>query len=244
VIIFSVGMQKSGSGWYFNLTNDLLIAAGYQDVRDICKKYRLSSILRQYNCNIGKPNFVKLGLISIPHLLGNTFVVKTHSNPTMTLRFLLSRGIMKATYIYRDPRDVAISAFEHGQKIRNMGENHSFAKLQTMESAILYTSNLLITWDKWMECRHVLKVRYEDVLADPVSELKRLSEFLSLDVSTIDIPAIVAKYHNDQLDCTLAGALHFNKGIAGRFNDVMSDRERSLCNKHFGSFLGRMGYSD
>ncbi len=243
MILMSVGMQKSGSGWYYNLTNDLLIAVGYQDVRDIRRKFRLSFILRQYNCNIGKPNFLKLGLVSIPHFFGNTFVVKTHSNPTTVLRYLMSRGIIKATYIYRDPRDVAISAFEHGQKIRNMGQDHTFAKLQTMEASIHYTRELLAIWEKWMDCQHVLKVRYEDLLSNPINELNRLAEFLSLDVSGVDMSKIAAKYQKDKLNTTLEGALHFNKGCAGRYKDVMSKKELSLCQKLFGSFLEGMGYA-
>ena len=31
MIVLSAGMPKSGTAWYFNVTNDLLIAAGYAD---------------------------------------------------------------------------------------------------------------------------------------------------------------------------------------------------------------------
>jgi hypothetical protein len=31
VIILSVGMPRAGSGWYYNLTNELMLAHGAQD---------------------------------------------------------------------------------------------------------------------------------------------------------------------------------------------------------------------
>ena len=46
MIIISAGMRKAGSGLYFNLTNDLLVAANMQDVRELKTKYELESILK------------------------------------------------------------------------------------------------------------------------------------------------------------------------------------------------------
>ena len=101
MIVVSAGMQKSGTSWYFNLTNDLLIAGGYQDIHVIRQKFRLHSILRYPNCNIGQLNLSKLGLLTIPHFCGNKFVVKTHKAPSKSLHYLMSLKIIKATYIYR-----------------------------------------------------------------------------------------------------------------------------------------------
>ena len=41
MIILSTGMPRAGSGWYYNLTNDLIIAAGYQDGHKIRQRYHL-----------------------------------------------------------------------------------------------------------------------------------------------------------------------------------------------------------
>ena len=35
MIILSVGMPRAGSGWDYNLTNDLMLANGAQDARQI-----------------------------------------------------------------------------------------------------------------------------------------------------------------------------------------------------------------
>lgn len=233
MIVLSAGMQKSGTAWYFNLTNDLLVAAGYQDVRAIREKFRLHAILKDYNCNIGNPTPSKLARVAIPHFCRNTFVVKTHHGPTTSLLYLMSLGIVKTTYIYRDPRDVVVSGFEHGQRIRAKGENHTFAKWDSIETSILNVKRLLATWDKWMQCSKSLITRYEDLWADPINELKRLRGFLSLDVSSEELHRIVPNYQTDQLDATATSYLHFNKAAIGRFREVMSQRQIDLCRVHF-----------
>ncbi len=246
MIALSAGMHKSGSAWYFNLTNDLLIAAGYQDIRIIRQKFRLHSILNGYNCNMGYATLSKLLRIVTPHVLGETFVVKTHSGPSKSLRYLISLGIMKATFIYRDPRDVVVSAFEHGQKIRSVGKTHTFAQWGNIGSSILRVKQQLSIWDAWMQYGQALMVRYEDLLVNPVNEVERLVDFLGLKkyVTDEDILGIIPAYQPDQLSDKEVSCLHFNKGVLGRFREVMSQNELALCQDHFGEYLQRMGYPE
>lgn len=239
-------MQKSGSGWYFNLTNDLLVAAGYQDVRITRQRFHLQSILKHHNCNIGQLTPLKLACVAVPHFYGNTFVVKTHSRPSMSLRFLMSLGIVKATYIYRDLRDVVVSGFEHGQKIREEGETHTFAEWDSFETAVFIVKRLLPAWEEWIQCDHVLIVRYEDLLAAPINELERLVDFLSLDrrLKYEDLLRITSTYQPDKLDVSRANHLHFNRGVIGRYREVMSQEQLDLCSEHFGDYLQKMGYPE
>ena len=116
MIILSVGMPRAGSGWHYNLVHDLMKTTGCADTREIREKYRLQSILTEVNCNIGVLSARRLGMVAIPALMGNTFVIKAHAGPTTTSRFLQSLGLLRITYIYRDPRDAMLSAFEYGQR--------------------------------------------------------------------------------------------------------------------------------
>jgi hypothetical protein len=249
MIVLSAGMPKAGTGWYFNLTNDLLIAAGHQDVREIRQRFHLYSVLKYHNCNMVKITPLKLALVTTPHLFGNTYVVKTHGWPTSSLRLLMSVGIVKTTYIYRDPRDVAISAFEHGQRIRDKGENHSFAKLDSIETAIsIVSSKYLVIWDAWMACSQmmpgqILVMRYEDLITDPINELERLTDFLDLKVRSANWHKILATYQKDQIRAR-EEALHFNQGIVGRFRTAMNLDELDLCRLYFGNHLQKMKYPE
>jgi len=247
MIVLSAGMEKSGTGWYFNLTNDFLVAAGFQDIRLIREKYHLHSILKYYNCNVRQPTLFKLTFLLIPHFFGNTFVVKTHySLSSRALHYLMSSKILKATYIYRDPRDVAISAYQHGQKIRARGQVRSFGQLDSIEASILYVKRLLEIWEEWRQCsdvlsNHVLLVKYEHLVEDTVSELKRLADFLEICMPSEALYKISKTYHVDS-PFTNPRGLHFNKGVVGRFRDVMNQKELNLCQEHFGSYLRKMGY--
>ena len=249
MIVLSAGMEKSGTGWYFNLTNDLLVAAGHQDIRVVREKFRLHGILKYYNCNMQQPAFRKFARLLIPHILGNTFVVKTHGSPSSkALRYLMSVRVLKASYIYRDPRDVVISAFEHGEKIRASGQIFSFGKLDSVEASILRVRKLLKIWDEWERCSHMfvnnmLLVKYEDLVTNPLKELRRLADFLGIDVSPKILLEIEKRYIVDSARVDLKG-LHFNKGVTGRFRHLMNQKEQYLCREHFGSYLQKMGYPE
>lgn len=239
-------MPKAGSGWYFNLTNDLPVAGGHQDVRVIKKKYRLQPILKYHNCNVGRPLLSKLTLLFIPHLAGNTFVVKTHAGPTLSLKFLLGKGAAAATHIFRDPRDILVSAYEHGKWIRAAGETHSFARLDSFDKAVSATLEWLNIWHRWNETENVHSTRYESLLEDPVREMRSLARIIDLNVAQSDIRDIVSFYdkgtRGEKENADPSGALHLNEGVAGRHRIALTEDQLEICNQTFGRHLERMGY--
>lgn len=243
MIIISAGMEKAGTGWYFNMTNDLLVATSGSDIRKVRQRFHLNFLLKYYNCNIGRPMFGKLIPLLIPHALSRSFVVKTHSSPPSTWGILAKTGLFAATYLYRDPRDVAISAFEHGQKLRQKGQTHSFARLHTIEQAIHRTSQWLETWDHWHAASHTLLVRYEDLLANPLQEVNRLVHFLNLHLPQARIEQIVASYQQDSAEVSQHEGLHFNKGIVQRYRQVLTADQLALCDRLFSPYIEPMGYS-
>jgi hypothetical protein len=246
MIVVSAGMQKAGTGWYFNLTNDLLVAAGHQDVRVLRERFHLQRLMKHGNCNIGRPILPRLAVLLSFHLLGNTYVVKTHSRPTPSLRALVAAGVARITYVYRDPRDAAISAYDHGCRLRRHKQTHTFARLKTMESAILSARDWVQTWERWIACRGVLATRYEDLLVDPLRELQQLARHLSIKVPAEQLKTIVARYQMKEGGAVqgprVRYSLHFNKGVAGRFREVLSAEEIALCNEVLGDHLQEMGY--
>lgn len=242
MIVVSASLKKSGSGWYFNLTNDLLVAAGHDDVRALRDRYGLGGVLLEDNCRIN-PNALNLARVFVPHLRGHTFVVKTHAGPTPSLRLLLAAGAARATYIYRDPRDVVLSALDHGARVRKEGRANVLAALHTVEEAVPYVHTLLRDWEAWAGSPGTLLVRYEDLKADPLAELRRLADFLKLDVAEAVLADVAAPYQQPAEDATTKDRLHFNKGVAGRFREAMSADELALCRRHFGPYLEQMGYA-
>ena len=82
MIVLSVGMPRAGSGWHYNLIHDLMEADGYIDARIIREKYRLQKILTEVNCNIGVLSARRMGMVTVPAVLGNNFVIKAHAGPS------------------------------------------------------------------------------------------------------------------------------------------------------------------
>src|SRR5512137_2711657 len=120
-LIISVGMPRAGTGWHYKIVHDLIVARGGKDARKIRSRFQLNNILTEVNCNIGALTTRRMILATIPVLLGNTYVIKAHAGPKPLALSLIKRNIVRATYIYRDPRDALLSAFEYGQRGLNQG---------------------------------------------------------------------------------------------------------------------------
>jgi hypothetical protein len=252
MFVLCAGMQKSGTAWYFNLINEILVSSGYESVRSIRKKYRLKSVINipnDYDCWIGEHNLFRLGRLAIPHFFGETYVIKSHRRPTAALRLFIRLGIARVTYIYRDPRDVVISSLDHGKKMRESGNySNRLAKLYTIEEAALYVERLLKIWDEWMrfnKVSEVLIVRYEDLCVDTIGQLLRFIDYTSLDISHTQLCKIVKSYSKDRNRNHLKQmkGLHFNKAVVGRFRKVMNEDQVELLQQRFGKHLQQMGYS-
>lgn len=244
MLIVSAGMEKAGTGWIFNMINDLIINSnkpGYSDVRLVRDRFHLHSVLRHHNCNGGKLNARKLIQLLIPHFLNKSFAIKTHRGPTWALKLLLKLKICKGIYVYRDPRDVVVSMFEHSEKIRAEGRTNSFGSLKSIEEVIFYVRNTLNIYSSWTSIDGIMKIKYEDFREDPFFQMKAISTFIELDLSDSQIKNIIDKYTPNK---TSQKGLHLNKGITGRFRSVLKSSELKLCQEYFGNYPSEMGYSD
>jgi Sulfotransferase domain len=242
MIILSVGMPRAGSGWYYNLTNDLMLATGAQDARQIRQRYRLQGILTEVNCNIGALTPRRITAVMLPSVLGNTFVVKAHAALTPYARFMIQRGLIRSSYIYRDPRDAMLSIMENGQRALQRGHANAFSPFAEFEAALDFMVEYLHIWESWMDCRQVLLVRYEDLLLDYETEAGQLLKFLNLDQDHPQIQAVVEKYRPEKAQPDQKG-IHFSHGKIGRFRQKMSTEQQAIMADLLGAYLIRMGYA-
>ena len=240
MIVLSVGMPRAGSGWHYNLVHDLMMTAGATDAHEIRERYRLQRILTEVNCNIGVLSARRLALVTVPALMGNTFVIQAHSGPTFASWLLQRVGLLRTTYIYRDPRDTVLSAYEFGQRALAKGRPNAFSHLTGFQKSVDFTLNYVRIWEKWMQEKDVLIARYEDMLTNYDHEVARLVNFLKLDGSKPEVQTVVAAYRPEAVQ-GLQG-LHFHKGKIGRFREVYSAEEQAILNKTLGPYLERMGY--
>jgi len=240
MIVLSVGMPRAGSGWHYNLIHDLMKTTGCADARDIRQKYNLQKILTEVNCNIGVLSTRRLGMVTLPALMGNTFVIKAHAGPTNASRLLSTLGLLRVTYIYRDPRDAMLSAFDFGQRALAKGRPNAFSHLSDFEKSLDFILEYAVIWEKWMVEKNVLVARYEDLLTDYSVESAKLVEYLKLDGTNPEVRAVIEQYRPGANDSQQG--LHFYKGKIGRFRESYTEDQKRIMNEKLGSYLSRMGY--
>jgi hypothetical protein len=240
MIILSVGMPRAGSGWHYNLVHDLMKAMGSADAREVRERYRLQGILTEVNCNIGVLSARRLALVALPALVGNTFVIKAHAGPTSASRLLQRLGLLRITYIYRDPRDAMLSAYEYGQRALKKGRPNAFSHLTDFNKSLDFIMEYVRIWEKWMRERDVLIARYEDLLTNYDHELKRLVGFLRIEASSPAVQKVIDAYRPGAAEGQQG--LHFYMGKIGRFREAYSAAEQVILNGNLGPYLQRMGY--
>ena len=240
MIVLSVGMPRAGSGWHYNLIHDIMRTTNCADARDIRVKYHLQNILTEVNNNIGVLSLRRLGMAAIPALMGNTFVIKAHAGPTAASRLLQNLGLLRITYIYRDPRDAMLSAFEFGQRALTKGRPNAFSHLTDFQKSLDFMMDYVRIWEKWIKEKNVLIARYEDLLTNYDAELARLVKFLKVDDKSPEVRKVIETYRPGAIE--EQQGLHFYKGRIGRFREAYSAEEQDVLAKKFGPALKRMGY--
>ena len=241
-IILAIGMPRAGSGWHYNLVHDLIVAAGGRDARQIRQQYRLGRILTEVNCNIGALTTQRILPVIIPAILGNTFVIKAHAGPKPLAMRMIRSGLIQPTYIYRDPRDALLSAFEYGQRKRAIGRQGPFSDLESIETAIDFMREYVQISEAWLACEQSLSLRYEDLIRDYDNQVSRLLAFFALRKEDPALDPVIQKYRPDKGSADQRGT-HFVKGKAGRYLEVFTPKQQQLCLDIFGNYLNRMGYS-
>ncbi len=240
MIVLSVGMPRAGSGWHYNLIHDLMKTTGCADAQDIRKKYGLQKILTEVNCNIGVLSPRRLAMVTLPALMGNTFVIKAHAGPSSASRFLASLGLLRITYIYRDPRDAMLSAYDYGQRALEKGRPNAFSHLSDFDKSVDFMMEYVHIWEKWMNEKNVLVARYEDLLMNYEVESAKLVNYLNLDPAKPEVRAVIDQYrpgaNNGQQ------GLHFYKGKVGRYKESYTSEQKRILLTKLVEYLKRMGY--
>ena len=247
MVVLSAGMRKAGSLWYYSLIRDLLVATGHAGASDLDDRFPAAPFVADGKMKCGRLTVPTLARLGAAAALGRSFPVKTHSRPHRGLRLLMAGGRFRATYVYRDPRDVALSLLDHARHARAEGVDLDLTSLDDLRDALVMVERELDAWEQWMDYDEVLKVRYEDLVADTSGEVARLADHLGVTVSDAEIEAIAAPYDRRALAAAdhrpVFNAVHFNKGRPGRHRSDLAPEQRALCEARIGPRLSQMGYA-
>lgn len=238
MLVVSSGMPRSGTGWIFSVTNDLLVAAGHADAAAVRRRFLLQWLLAEHNNRLKKPNAWKMAVLDVPTRFGVTWAIKTHSRPRPSMKKLVARGRARMHYSFRDPRDVVISTWEAAERFRQWGKKGVFARLTTIPMVIDTVARRCREWEQWMKFEPALKIRFEDFKADTFGQTRMLAAFHQLAVSDEQVRTIVAKYAGQDVG---RGA-HKRSGKSGRYREKLGDEHLTLMREKLDPWVVKMGY--
>jgi len=165
-------------------------------------------------------------------------VVKTHCAPTPLISLIQGSSFSKATYCYRDPRDVILSAIDHGRRSREgIDKTGAFIGFEKVLDSIPIVNSMLDNFYLWQKVPNTLFIRYEDVMNEPEKQLKNMINFLGWSIADDELKKLVDKYDKNKGE-----SWNFNKGTTCRWKSEMSAEEIEATTKAFYPFLEKMGY--
>jgi hypothetical protein len=247
-LVIAAGMQRSGTRWFCNMLVDIIGEVTGTDTRQLRDGYGVHNLLQRYHTPTFKARLSNRRLRRLEAILadGHTLVFKTHRPPTAALRDRLADGSAVATYLFRDPRHVVVSALERGAKERAQGALpfRNFARLTSFDRAARWLERrLLPVWREWTAIDGVLTLRYEDLLADPRGTMAKTLAHLEIAAPADVVDRVVRDYTAANVqDATIRQALDLNSDGAARPRTVLTpDQERRL-RQILGPMLRQMGY--
>jgi hypothetical protein len=235
-------MPRAGSGWYYNLVHDFVVAAGGQDARRIRRQYHLERLLTEVNCNLSTLAFPRLIPVLYAARSGNQFVIKTHAGPTYMARNLIRSQWIKVIYIFRDPRAALLSAYEYGQRAVQNQRPNAFSHLANLNAAAEFINFYVQIWKDWSEIEGAMLVRYEDLLSHYAEKVEETIRFLDLQLSPQSMKEVFDQYQPGQENPHQAGT-HFSHGEAERFRREISPEQLEKFTAMYAPALTLMGYT-
>jgi len=231
MIIINSSIQKSGSTLIFNYQKDLLRLSKRKNAQARFNRYSYYGFVHRVNLRVF---FIML----YSYLFYGDFVVKTHTGPTFFIKLLLRLKLARATFSYRDPRDVILSAIDHGEKTRRDKDiTGAFREFETVEGSITLVRKWTRLWYQWKKFNHVLFIRYEELMENKKEVLQQMASHLNFPLGHKQIDAI---YNTHEIN--KEKSWNFNKGTTYRYRTEMDPEDLKLCNDAFSGSLHEMGY--
>lgn len=234
MIIISSGFPKSASTLLFLYTESLINLSG---------KPSGQKLFRRFNREGFTPHF---GVLNTPwYIFASMFgpvVIKTHAGPTFFIRLLISFGLAKGYYSVRDPRDAMLSALDHGNKARTKGittdSDNAFAPFKEWKNAIPAFRIHCERYYAWKKDGRAIFPRYENLVADPTSELEKVVDHIGRPSLKRSIEETVVAFDRSKKETK-----NFNKGDTSRYRQELSSEQIAAYEKEFGSCILAMGYT-
>jgi len=182
-------------------------------------------------------------------------IFKTHSY------FRAKYSKNKIIYLVRDPRDVAVSYYFYYKKTKKVNIEFGSFFQKFMEGEIDDYGTWAENVGSWIGSKessgNFLIVRYEDMLKDTLKEIKRVGEFLNLDVEEAKFKEAINRSsfnklkreetinHNQvlYLKDTDKKISFFRSGKKKQWIDFLSEEQQVKLHQDFRIIMKKLGYN-
>jgi hypothetical protein len=237
MIVISNGVPKSGTTLLRYYTYQLMHLYSSCSAQELLRKYIKNGTLRGSGEYVEKIDERSLDIISCISAREGDLLVKTHMPPTYTLLRALSQKRILMTFIFRDPRDVILSAMDH--RLRTLFDaDPVFKDFISVSEGTRRTAVWFRSAVAWVDYGLPCIFRYENLVQQPEHEIERLSKYLNIPVSIDVIDSIISTEQSSRLP----GKNQLNKGEMRRFEREMTTEEIAFCDKVLSRQITRLGY--
>jgi hypothetical protein len=240
-IVINTGVPKSGTTllqqYQIDLVNTFFSQNGQNEIIKFGYKINDFSEInnRGFFSNIDNETYNLFKRIYSKH---GSFVIKTHCLPNPFIEMLIHECNAKITCCFRDPRDIILSAIDHGMRTRNgLDKTGAYHDVFTIDDGILRIKKWIKIFDEWNIHNNVLMIKYEDLISNKQYIINEVKDFMKINIPQKKILEIYSKHENIK-----ESAWNFNVGTTFRWKTEMSKTDIEKCNLLLKSEILKMGY--
>ena len=153
---------------------------------------------------------------------------------------------VRVIHLVRDCRDVIVSGIAHWVKVVDEDSQQELEKSfgYFLDAWVEIEHAIRLAKDQFL---HVLEVRYEDMLVDPIAQAQRVFAFIGADVTDDVIEQCVEQSAFSKLSGRRQpgqedSASFYRSGTAGQWKDKLSSSQLEMIHSKAGALLAGLGY--
>ena len=232
MLVISYGIPKSGSTLAYEVLRGVLTSAGH--TQDVFYNDRLEDAepargaKRNFLTRIVRERIEEL-IAKIPP--SQIVAVKTHAafKPDLFrwLEELQQKRVLQVIASYRDPRDICLSLVDAGERLRQRGQERSFARVTDLDVAVGNVGQRLVGFRRWAALKGTLRLNYEVVAFEPLKAIAAIEEVLG-----------VKSDHEQVMRYAFEEAFTLkNKAKRHRYEDELDETQKTALRKEFRKFI-------
>ncbi len=212
MIYICYGITKSASTFLYQMTEEVFSSSGRKIAR-LREPFRKNDSIDNYF------NLIDSELLSrIADAIGDQdIVLKTHGPATEDIAKLVASGRLLASASIRDPREIALSMLDHGQRSRKW-KYQRFSEFAVLDDTLNAIDGQLRYFQSWADIAAVRVFKYNDICFNSAAVLKLIAEQIGSGVNSDGVLDVFR--HKTRIG-------QFSKGKALRYREL-NDADQEL----------------